>query len=99
MFNISRTLQGLVQEGPMTAFKRKSNLKTLIGSNCIENGKVKQAKNTFTTGKCSPCLSKTGNLCCIQLISTATFHLSVNKQTKKLESNIKLTAKVSTLFT
>ena len=99
MFNISRTLQGLFQEGPITAFKRKSNLKKLIGSNCIENGKVKQAKNTFTTGKCSPCLSKTGNLCCIQLISTATFHLSVNKQTKKLESNIKLTAKVSTLFT
>ena len=59
ILNISRTLQGLFQEEPITTFKRKRNLKELIGSNCIENGKVKLAKNTFTIGKCSTCLSKT----------------------------------------
>ena len=57
----------------ITAFKRNGNLKELIGSNCIKNGKVKQVKNTFTIGKCSPCLSKTSNLRCSQLTSTMTF--------------------------
>ena len=71
-------------------------MKELTGSNCIENGKVKQAKNTFTIGNCSPCLSKTGNLCCSQLTSTMT---SVNKQKENLKSIIKFTAKVSMLFT
>ena len=61
---ISTTLQGLFQEESVVAFRRKRNLKGLIGSNCIENGKVKRAKNTFTIGTCSPCLSKIGNLCC-----------------------------------
>ena len=65
--NTSRTLWGLFQEKLIMAFKRNRNLKELTGSNCIENGKVKWAKNTFTIGKCSPCLSKTGNLCCSQL--------------------------------
>ena len=39
ILNISRTLQGLFQKEPITAFKRNRNLKELIG-NCIENGKV-----------------------------------------------------------
>ena len=56
------------------------NLKELIGSNCIENRKVKRARNTFTIGKSSPCLSKTGNLCCSQLRSTTTF---ISQQTKE----------------
>ena len=54
----------------------------------IKNGKVKQAKNTFTIGKCSPCLSKTGNLCCSQLTTTATF---ISQQTKqKIEIYLKV---------
>ena len=43
------------------------------------NGKVKQAQNTFTIGKCSSCSSKTGNLCCSQLTSAVTF---ISQQTK-----------------
>ena len=78
--NISRTLQGLFQEGPIMDFKRNRNLKEPTGSDGIENGKVKRAKNTFTTGKYFPCLSKTGGLCCGQLISTATF---ISQQTKR----------------
>ena len=59
---ISRTLQGLFQEEPFKVFKRNRNLKKQIGSNCMENGKVKRAKNTFTIGKYSPYLSKTSQL-------------------------------------
>ena len=80
ILNISGTLQGLFQDEPITAFKRNRNLKELIGSNSMENGKVKRAKNTFTIGKCSPCLSKTGNLCCSQLTLTIIF---ISQQTKR----------------
>ena len=79
ILNISRTLQGLFQEEPITAFKRNRNLKELIGSNCIEKGKVKRAKYTFIIGKCSPCLSKTGNLCCSQLTSMTFISQQTNK--------------------
>ena len=34
----------------------------------------------FTIGKCSPCLSKTGNLCCSQLTLTIIF---ISQQTKR----------------
>ena len=85
ILNISRTLQGLFQEKLIAAFKRNANLKELIRSNCIENGKVKRAKNTFTIGKCSPCLSETGNLCRSQLISTMAF---ISQQTKKKFLNL-----------
>ena len=80
ILNICKTVQGLFQEGPITAFKRNRNLKELIRSNCIENGKVKRVKSTLTTGKCSPCLSKTGNLWCIQLASTMT---CISQQAKR----------------
>ena len=72
VLNISRTLQGLFQEEPITAFKRNRNLKELIGTICTGNRKVKRAKCTFTIDKCSPCLSKTGNLCRSQLTPTTT---------------------------
>ena len=97
ILNISRTLQGLFQEEPITAFKRNKNLKELIGSNCIEKGKVKRAKYTFTIGKCYPSLSKTGNLCCSQLTSTTTF---ISRQTKKnkIYHKVKLQKWVCYLF-
>ena len=75
--NSRRTLQGVFQKEPITDFKRNRNLKELLGSNCIENGKAKRETNTFTIGKCSPCLSKTSNLCCSQLTTTT---LSTNEK-------------------
>ena len=80
ILNISRALQVFFQDEPITAFKRNRNLKKLIGSNCIKSGKVKRTKNIFTMAKCSPCLSKTGNLYCSQLPSTMTF---ISQQTKR----------------
>ena len=80
ILNISRALQVFFQDEPITAFKRNRNLKKIIGSNCIENGRVKRTKNIFTIAKCSPCLSKTCNLYCSQLPSTMTF---ISQQTKR----------------
>ena len=80
VLNISRALQVFFQDEPILAFKRNRNPKKIIGSNCIENGKVKRTKNIFTIAKCSPCLSKTCNLYCSQLPSTMTF---ISQQTKR----------------
>ena len=91
ILNISRALQDLFQKEPITVFKRNRNLKELIESNCIKNGKVKRAKNSFIIGKCSSYLSKNDNLCCSHLTSTATF---ISQQTKKkLKSIIESAAK------
>ena len=79
VLNISRALQVFFQDEPILAFKKNRNPKKIIGSNCIENGKVKRTKIIFTIAKCSPCLSKTGNLYCSQLPSTMTF---ISQQTK-----------------
>ena len=84
ILKISRTLQGLFQDELITAFKRDKNLKELIGSTCIKNGKAKQAKATFTIGKCSPSLSKTGNLCSSQLTSATTFFSQQTKRKLKI---------------
>ena len=46
----------------------------------LRKRKVKRAKITCTRGKCSPCLSKSGNLCCSELKSTTTF---ISQQTKR----------------
>ena len=88
VLNISRTLQGLFEEEPITAFKRNRDLKELIGSNCIDSRKAKRAKNTFTIGKCSPCLSKTGSLCCSQLTSTIPFISQQAKRKCKIYHNV-----------
>ena len=76
----------------ITAFvKRNRNLKQLIGSNHIKDRKVKQAENTLTIGKCTPCLSKTHNLCCSQLTSKTTF---ISQKTKtKLKIYLKVNCK------
>ena len=44
IINIIRKIQEMFQEELITAFKIDMNLKELIGSNRIENRKMKQAK-------------------------------------------------------
>ena len=44
IINIIRKIQEMFQEELITAFKIDMNLKELIGSNHIENRKIKQAK-------------------------------------------------------
>ena len=48
ILKINTTLQRFFQDEPITVFKRYRIRKELIGSTCIENRKLKQAKNTFT---------------------------------------------------
>ena len=44
----------------------------IIGTHWIENGRVKKNLKTLKEGKCTPCRSKAGNICCKQVKTKAT---------------------------
>ena len=64
----------------MTAFKRNKNIQKIIGTHWIENKRVKKNLKTLKEGKCTPCTSKAGNICCKQVKTTTIFK---NQQTNK----------------
>ena len=67
------------QQEPIIAYRRNKNLRDLIGQTTIKNNKV-QRSQPDQKGKCRPCLSRAGNLCCKQVSSTNTF---TSRQTNK----------------
>ena len=67
------------QQEPIIAYRRNKNLRDLIGQTTIKNNKV-QRSQPDKKGKCRPCLSRAGNLCCKQVSSTNTF---TSRQTNK----------------
>ena len=68
----SKNLMELLQEHPIRAFKRNKNLKEILGSTRIENGKVKKFNISSGKGKCTTSLSGTKTLCCNQVLTTNT---------------------------
>ena len=55
------------------ALKRCLNLTDILGSNTIENNKVKRHTSKKITGKSKPCFARAGTLCCKHVIDTQTF--------------------------
>ena len=84
----NKNLRELFQEQPITAFKRNKNLKEIIGSTRIENGKVKKLNIPSRTEKCTPCLSGTRTLCCNQVLTTNTFMSQQTKRTFNIFFNL-----------
>ena len=84
----NKNLRELFQEQPITAFKRNKNLKEIIGSTRIENGKNKKFNIPSRTGKCTPCLSGTRTLCCNQVLTTNTFMSQQTKRTFNIFFNL-----------
>ena len=72
LLGINDKISQKFEDKPMICYKRNPNLKQLIGSYKIENGKVMK-RGIKTIGKCTPCFSKLGNKCCKQIKSTSTF--------------------------
>ena len=80
ILHTNKKLRELFQEHPITAFKRNKNLKEIIRSTRIENGKVKKFNIPSRTGKCTPCLSGAGTVCFNQVLTTNTI---ISQQTKR----------------
>ena len=62
-----------VQNPPILDFCRKKNLRVIISTKLIENGKVKRKFTNKEQGKCTPCLANNKTLCCKQIVHTTTF--------------------------
>ena len=71
----------------MTAFKRNKNIQKIIGTHWIENKRVKKNLKTLKEGKCTPCTSKAGNICCKQVKTTAIFKNQPTNKTWKIFDN------------
>ena len=67
--NLAETFENL----PILAFRRNKNLRDIIGTKLIKNGKVKRKFTNKIQGKCTPCLANSRTLCCKQIVHTTTF--------------------------
>ena len=83
---IDDNLKEVFNEKPMIAFKRNKNLRDLIGGNNIVNNKVARRKEQ--RGKCQPCMTKTGNMCCKQVLSTETFESTTTCKKYQIRENL-----------
>ena len=59
----------------------KQKIQEIIGTQWVENGRVKKNLMALKEGKCTPCRSKAGNICCNQMKTTAIFK---RQQTAKI---------------
>ena len=83
LLKIDSKIANAFDEKPVISFKRNPNLRDLIGgTNLINNKKILRKKNT--KGNCRPCFSKTGNLCCKQVLTTNTFTSETTNRTFSL---------------
>jgi len=61
---------------PIVAYKRNKNLRQYIGHTTIAEDKVRRSgydPRNPPKGECKPCLTKVGNLCCLQIRDTKEF--------------------------
>ena len=74
-------LAEIFQNRPILAFCRNKNLRDIIGTKLIENGKVKRKFTSKIQGQCTPCLANNRTLWCKQVVHTTTFRS--NQRSKK----------------
>ena len=81
ILQINKSVKEIFKNEPITAFKQNKKIQEIIGRHWIENGRVNKNLKTLKEGKCTPCRSKAGNICCKQVKTTTRFK-SQQKKTK-----------------
>ena len=94
ILKIDPELQNLFSEPPMMAYRRNKNLKDQIGGNTIANDLVCRKNTKPKMGKCSPCNTKAGNLCCKQLLATTQFHSNQTNKTYQILHDVNCKSKL-----
>ena len=73
LLHINPNLAEVFQNPPILAFRQNKNLREIIGTKLIENGKVKRKFKNKIQGKCTPSLANNRTLCCKQIVYTTKF--------------------------
>ena len=81
ILQINAKMQTIFKEKPIIAFRRNTNLGDILGQKNLKNGIVIRKKDIMNkSGRCSPCYTRSDNLCCNQIENTSTFR---SQRTKK----------------
>ena len=81
--HINAKISSAFTDKPIVAYKRNGNLRRLIGQHRISGNKVIR-KKLLHKGKCTPCRTKRGNVCCQQVKETSTFTNRITKKVYKI---------------
>ena len=73
LLHINPNLAEIFQNLSILALRRNKNLRYIIGTKLIENGKIKRKLNKKIQGKCTPCLANSRTLYCKQVVHKTTF--------------------------
>ena len=74
ILQINTKMKEIFKDKPIMAYRRNKNLGDILGQKNLKNGKVIRKKEiTNRIGKCSPCYTRSDNLCCNQIENTRTF--------------------------
>ena len=68
------------KEPPILVFTRNTNLYDLLGCKNIVDGKLQRHSKKKKIGFSTKCFSKSGNLCCKQVVHTQSFKSSVTQK-------------------
>ena len=81
LLHINQEFKDVFQEPPILAFRRNRNLYDLLGCKNIVDGKLQRLPKKKKIGFSTKCFSKSGNLCCKQVVHTQSFKSNVTQKT------------------
>ena len=93
LLHINPNLPEIFQSPPILAFHQNKNLRDIIATKLIENGKVKRQFTNKIQGKCTPCLANNKTLCCKQVVHTTTFRSNQTNRIFKIYHNLNCKSK------
>ena len=88
LLHINPNLAETLQNPPILAVPRNSNLRDIIGTKLNKNGKAKRKSTNNIQGKCTPCLANNRILYCKQVINTTTFRNNLRNRIFKIHHNL-----------
>ena len=81
MLHINQEFKDVFQEPPILAFRRNRNFCDLLGCKNIVEGKLQRLSKKKKIGFSTKCFSKSGNLCCKQVVHKQYFKSIVTRKT------------------
>ena len=93
LLHINPNLVKIFQNPPILTFHRNKNLRDIIDTKLIENGKVKRKFTNKIQGKCTPCLENNRALYCKQVVHTITFRSNQTNRIFQIYHNLNCKSK------